>query len=62
MSINIKINCVDNDRGPWCKNTDVKRSLFGIGARCCSQFPSDTKEGCPYRVKLKKPTNPPTRR
>lgn len=32
------INCKWNDRGAWCENENVKRSLFGIGARCCVEY------------------------
>ena len=34
----IKINCKHNNQGVWCNNKDVDRSLFGLGARCCSEF------------------------
>lgn len=34
----VKIYCKYNDRGAWCKNKNVKRSLLGIGARCCSEY------------------------
>ena len=44
----IRINCIHNDRGAWCINKDVKRSLCGIGARLCVEFPS-MKEICEYR-------------
>lgn len=33
----IKVNCKYNDQGAWCTNKNVKRSLFGLGARCCSE-------------------------
>lgn len=44
-----KINCKYNDSGAWCTNKNIKRSLFGIGARCCvefsgEQFQCDLKE------------------
>lgn len=34
----IKVNCKYNDDGAWCINKEIKRSLFGIGTRCCSEF------------------------
>ena len=46
------INCKDNNQGVWCKNKNVKRSLFGIGARCCLVF---NGKPCPYREKYLKP-------
>ena len=33
-----KVNCKYNDKGAWCTNKNIKRSLFGIGARCCVEF------------------------
>jgi hypothetical protein len=57
-----KVNCKCNDNGAWCTNKNVKRSLFGIGARCCSEFNDKecdlkelrTKRGAaPYRIKPK---------
>ena len=32
------INCKWNDREVWCKNENIKCSLFGIGARCCVEY------------------------
>lgn len=32
-----KINCIYNNKGAWCTNQKIKKSLFGIGARCCSE-------------------------
>jgi len=48
----VKINCKYNDRGAWCTNKNVKRSLFGIGARCCSEF--NDKECELLEIKVKK--------
>ena len=31
----IKVNCIHNDQGAWCKHKEVKRSLWGLGARIC---------------------------
>ena len=47
------INCSHNDRGPWCKNIRVKRSLWGLGARMCSVFQG---KPCPFQQKLVKPS------
>lgn len=44
----IKINCIWNDQGAWCKSKSTKRSLFGIGARCCIEFDSNKK--CSWKV------------
>jgi len=33
-----KINCIHNEKGAWCKNKNVKRSIFGFGARVCCEF------------------------
>ena len=54
MSINI--NCISNDRGAWCKNKNIRRSLCGIGARCCLEFPyiSDNKK-CLFKKEFKNP-------
>lgn len=50
-----KINCKYNDQGAWCNNKNIKRSLFGIGARCCSEF---NDEKCDLKeVKIRTPTN-----
>ena len=40
------VNCIKNDNFAWCKDKRVKRSLFGIGARCCLVY--DNKR-CPYQ-------------
>lgn len=31
----IKVNCKYNDDAAWCTNKNIKRSIFGIGARVC---------------------------
>jgi hypothetical protein len=49
----VRINCVYNDQGAWCKNKKIKRSIFGIGARVCLDF---EKEGiCNIREKYIRP-------
>lgn len=52
----IKINCVYNDKGAWCKHTHIKRSLWGIGARCCSVF---NGELCSLQEEIPKPRSTP---
>ena len=51
------INCKWNDQGAWCKNKKVKRSLFGIGARCCVEY--DRTEICSFKESMVKPPSPP---
>lgn len=53
-----RINCIYNDKGAWCNNENIKRSLFGIGARCCKIYPY-SKESCKYQEKYKRPSPPP---
>ena len=55
----IKINCKYNDRGAWCTNEKIKRSLFGFGARCCTLFPCLNGVVCEYQMKYKRPDPPP---
>jgi len=50
--MNRHINCKYNDQGAWCTNKQIKRSLFGLGARCCCEY--DDKK-CEYKVEYKKP-------
>lgn len=56
-----KVNCKYNDRGAWCTNKNIKRSLFGIGARCCVEF-SGNKGQCDLKeirtLKAKPPPSP----
>jgi hypothetical protein len=47
-----RINCVKNNNGAWCKDKRVKRSLFGIGARCCLIYDGYK---CPYQEMYIKP-------
>lgn len=55
----ININCKSNDQGAWCKNKNIKRSLFGIGARCCVLYPGLNGEKCEHQEQYKRPTAPP---
>ncbi len=54
----IKINCKYNDRGVWCTNVMIKRSLFGLGARCCTQYPY-ANTICRQQIEHKRPPPPP---
>lgn len=51
------INCKWNDRGAWCKNENIKCSLFGVGARCCIEF--DSNKTCKFKSSWPKPKYPP---
>ena len=52
----VKINCVHNDSGAWCKNKKIKRSILGImGARCCPLYYNDAP-CCKHQEKFKKPS------
>ena len=49
----MKINCIYYNRG-FCENKLIKRSLFGIGPRICSETPL-YPNNCPYQEKSRKP-------
>ena len=53
----IKVNCKWNDQGAWCKNKEIKRSLFGFGARCCIEYGNN--KTCQFKELGPKPTKPP---
>lgn len=56
----IKINCTDNDEGAWCKNKNIPRSLFGLGARCCVEYPRAFDCCCAFKTEHPRPAmNPP---
>ena len=44
----INVNCIYNEKGAWCNNKNIKRSLLGLGARCCSEYGKFTCKDCPY--------------
>jgi len=50
----VNINCKMNDHGAWCKDKRVKRSLLGIGARCCIVFEKREKV-CPFQNEYERP-------
>jgi hypothetical protein len=52
----IKINCVYINNVAWCKNKNIKRSLWGLGARCCVEYPPDISS-CEFKEKYSKPKN-----
>ena len=54
--MNTKIDCTFNDGGAWCKCQDVKRSMFGIGARMCSVY---CGEYCVHQIRHTRPKPPP---
>lgn len=53
----IKVNCIWNNQGVWCKNEKIKRSLFGFGARCCIEYGGN--KTCQFRESRPKLTKPP---
>jgi len=55
----INIDCKDNDQGVWCKNKNIKRSLFGLGARLCVLYPGFNEKICEYQTKQPRPLSPP---
>jgi len=52
----VNVFCKYNDQGAWCKNKNIKRSLFGIGVRCCVNFPYPSNKGCQFQID---PSGPP---
>jgi len=57
MTVCINVNCIYNDDRAWCKNKNVKRSLFGFGARCCIDYPYS--KGCKFKEPYPRPEGPP---
>jgi hypothetical protein len=53
--MNIKNPCIHSDNDAWCKNKNIKRSLFGIGARCCVVYTQINKSNCKYYEAMPKP-------
>jgi hypothetical protein len=47
--------------GAWCTNKDIKRSLFGIGARCCTEFNDKKCDLKEIRTRKGKPPPRPTK-
>ena len=53
------VNCIFNDRGAWCTNTNIRRAFYLFGARCCVKFDSMSAH-CPYCKPVPKPNVTPT--
>ncbi len=53
----MQIDCQWNNQSAWCTNKKVKRSLFGLGARCCIMFDSD--KVCSFYKATPSPIAPP---
>lgn len=51
--------CLYSNNVAWCKNKNVKRSLFGIGVRCCKIYPYMNKCNCEYFEMTPKPKMTP---
>lgn len=49
------VNCKKNNKGAWCKDKRIKKSLSGIGARCCKIFEGKI---CEYQDLYPKPQFP----
>ena len=47
-----KVNCIHNSEDVHCDNKAIKRSLFGIGPRCCVEYGN---KRCNLKVKHIKP-------
>lgn len=54
MDVVVKVNCIDNDKGAWCKNKNIKRSLWGLGARCCIEYRNEGFKKCEYKKPYKR--------
>ena len=50
-----RVLCRYNKEGAWCTNKNIKRSFFGLGARCCSEF---YDENCNLKESRPKPKLP----
>jgi hypothetical protein len=40
-------NCIYNNQQAWCKNKNIKRSLWGLGARVCRLVEN---EPCSFQI------------
>jgi len=50
----LKIDCIYAIFGGYCRNKHIRRSLFGIGARCCVKY-FNTDCNCQYQIKCSRP-------
>jgi len=58
----LKINCKSFEHGGYCKNSSVKKSLFGFGARVCRLYDQAVRREdgeCVYQEKHIRPIAPP---
>lgn len=56
----ININCVFIKDHVDCTNQEVKRSLFGLGPRLCTEYGNLTGKKCVHCVEHKRPKCPPS--
>ena len=52
------VNCQWNDKGYWCTNKKIRRSLWGIGARECQEYNTFCHK-CPECKPWPRPVIPP---
>lgn len=59
----LKINCIHNKDNAWCTNKNIKKSFWGLGARCCVEHQDkfcelkQKKQNKFYELKQKKQRN-----
>jgi len=53
----ININCIYNYNKMWCRNKNIEKGLFGLGAKHCIEYPYGN--GCIFKEEYKKPKPPP---
>jgi hypothetical protein len=58
MGYRANINCIYNDSHVWCTNKNIKRSLFGFGARLCLET-NGSCDSCEHKKKHKRPKKSP---
>jgi len=46
------VNCIFNDDDAYCNNKNIKKSLWGIGARICKEFGD---EECNWKIEYPRP-------
>jgi hypothetical protein len=61
MGFTLHINCVYFEDFGRCSNKNVKKSLFGIGPRYCSETERPFHLKCPYMKEHPRPISPPVR-
>lgn len=50
-----KTNCIHADQDVWCKNKNIKKSLWGFGARCCIEAGYSHPRACEFKETNKRP-------